>query len=117
MNSIKTYLLPLFFLLFMSVSSIAQSSIGDKRSEEQKLSTIDSVLINTYFTEKDYNELHNIKVDNRRTSENDYYADEIYNEEPHPKHKVKGSFWDTVAVDIAVDVVVNSIYLIAVFWQ
>ena len=113
MNSIKTYLLPLIFLLFVTLSSFAQENAN---SVERKLSKTDSILVNCYFSEQDYNAQYNIEPSEVEVDDVRVYEDEIY-ENKETKKKVRSSFWDDVPAEFVVDVVLNTLFLIALIWQ
>jgi len=117
MKSIKIYLLALFFPIFFSSSVFSQNKISDDQAKvEQKLSETDSILVNTYFTEEDYNKIHKIeKAECLKISEN-YYGDEIYNEKVCTKTS-RNTFLENVAIEVVVDVVVNTLFIIATFWH
>ena len=120
MKSIKVYFLLLFFLTVFNSVAFSQNKTENKQVEtkniEQSLSKIDSILVNTYFTEADYNKIHKIKkVECVKISEN-YYGDEIYNEEGRGE-KARDRFLENVAIEVVVDVVVNTLFIIATFWQ
>ncbi|MGB0881591.1 MAG: hypothetical protein ACPGSO_01470 [Vicingaceae bacterium] len=120
MNSIKIYLLPLILLVVLSSPLLAQTSLEeDSFKNEQHFTKMDSVLIETYLTEQDFKDQRTLMGGERIEASffKDYCADEIYNEEPYHKNSTKSRFWDNVAIDVAVDIVVNSIFLIAAFWQ
>ncbi len=89
MKSIKTYLLPLILLCCFSIQGFSQSDIdkGNAKSIglEQELSKTDSVLVFSYHTEQDYNELHGVDPVCTTNGKRSYCADEIYNEEPIQK--------------------------------
>lgn len=118
MKSIKTYLLPLFILAIFSAQAFSQGIItNDSLSNQKVFSKADSVLAESYLTEIDYNELKgdgnlNVSVHNKT-----YYGDEIYNEEPIKKSKRRNFIWDSATAELVVDVVVNTVFLIAAFWH
>jgi hypothetical protein len=113
MNPIKTYLLPLIFLLFFTVSSFAQA---DSNLAEIKLSETDSILVNCYFSEDDYNAKYNIEASELEIDDVRAYEDEIY-EDKEVKRKERSSFWDDVPAEFVVDAVLNTLFLIALIWQ
>lgn len=121
MKSIKAYLLLLFLPIFFSVQSFSQSSFNENEKEEQKkefqFSKSDSLLAATYFTEKDYNEINGIEQLERAENTEGYYNDEVYNSEQPHKQKNRRSFWDAVAAEVIVEVMVNTVFIIATFWQ
>ncbi len=118
MNLIKTYLLPMIILLFISVPTFSQD-VANNDDEDKKgvqISKVDSVLENHYFTEQEYNMIHGI--DNLKTylEPGDLYDDEIYADK---KYKKKGgsAFWKDVPADIVIDAVVHTLILVTLFWQ
>jgi len=121
MKSIKTYLPLLFLLIFFNVQAFSQASFNEGENEggekEQKLSKTDSIIVNTYFSEEDYNELYKIEYLSDDENSTLYYGDEVYGEEPFHKNKHRNRFWDTVGAEIVVDVVVNTVFFLTLFWQ
>ena len=118
MNLIKTYLLPLCLLLFFTVSSLAQSDSNYISSDSAKveMSKTDSVLVNCYFSEKEYNRIHGIDRAERIDGSEEVYEDEIYNGKKEQK-KRRSNFWDNVPAELVVDVVVNTLFFVAILWQ
>ena len=118
MNFIKTYLLPILLLVFFSGQAIAQAELRkDSLINEQVFSKADTILANTYMSERDYNERYGINYLNEDTYDETFYGDEIYNEEPLRKNRRKNHFWDAVAVEIVAEMVVNTVFIIAAFWH
>jgi hypothetical protein len=118
MKSIKPYLLSLFLLLFFSVPSFSQSDVDSSRGvKQQAFSKADSVLAASYLSEIDYNEINGINDLNEEAYSKPFYGDEIYNEEPIHKNKRRNHFWDSVAAELVVEVVVHTTFLIATFWH
>ena len=113
MNSIKTYLLPLVLLLFTSFSLFAQT---DLRPTEEKLSKTDSILVNCYFTEQDYKDKHHVQNYEVEELEEVTYEDELYNNKVHKK-RGNNTFWENVPAELVVDVVVNTLFFVALLWQ
>jgi hypothetical protein len=118
MNAIKTYLLPLFLLLFFAAPSFAQSNPDGSKSQkqEQQLSETDSILVNCYFTEKEYNRIHG--VDHCTTgSDSEYtYEDEIYNGEENKKRD-RGNFFENIPAEVVAEVLINTLLFVAILWQ
>jgi hypothetical protein len=118
MKSIKTYLLSLFLLVFFSVPTFSQSGlVKDKGRQEQIFSKADSVLAESYLSERDYNELNGISSSNQECCDEIYLGNEIYSDEPKQNNKKRNYFWDSAAAELVVEVVVNSVFLIATFWH
>jgi len=118
MTSIKTYLLPLFLLLFLSISAFSQSTlVRGTVVQHQRFSKADSVLAATYLTEREYNELNGVGDMSETACSKPFYGDEIYNEEPVRSTKRRNHFWDAVAVELVVEVLVNTTFLIATLWH
>ena len=119
MESIKTYLLALFLSIFFSAPIFSQSNSVKHPEKKIKVETIDdktdSILVNTYFTEQDYNEQHDIELIYSEESEF-YYGDEIYQNDNHPRRS-QGDFWGEIAAEVVVEVVVNAVFIIATIWQ
>jgi hypothetical protein len=113
MNSIKTYLLPLLFLLFGSLASFAQT---DSSTVIKKLSKTDSILVNCYFSEQDYNAIYEIENFEEEEFADQKYSDEIYSDQEHKKRR-GNTFWENVPAELVVDVLVNTIFLVALLWQ
>ncbi len=118
MNAIKTYLLALFLALFFIFPTFAQSNFDDNKfiKQEQQLSKIDSILINCYFTEKEYNRIHGIKQSKPFDDEVLMYEDEIYNGKKYKKTG-RDNLLNDIPVEVVVDVVLNTLFFIAVLWQ
>ncbi len=120
MKSIKIYLLPLILFTFFSTQAFSQNDFyNDKKKKtkiEQKISKTDSIIVNEYYTEKDYNELHSIKEIKINTNSEIYYDDEAYNEEER-KHRERDGFLAEVAAEVIVEVVINAVFIIATIWQ
>lgn len=118
MKSIKTYLLSLFLLIFFSIQAFSQSAlIKDNLLQEHVFSKADSVLAETYFSERGYNELNGITSLSQEVYSESVCGGEIYNDEPKQNNKKRNYFLDSVAVELMVEVVVNSVFLIATFWH
>lgn len=118
MNSIKTNLLLLFLLFLFNASAFAQSdsnNVDHKEYNQQNLET-DSVLNNCYFTEKEYNRIHKLKTCGRVDDSEYMYEDEIYTGKKHKK-RGRDTFLDDVPVDLVVDVVLNTLFFVAILWQ
>ncbi len=118
MNSIKTYLLLMVLLLFVTVSSFGQSSLNNETSdkEEIQMSKTDSILVNCYYSEEEYNRIHEINQLECIESSEEVYEDEIYNDKKHKKRSM-GSFLVDVPAELIVDVVANTLFFIAILWQ
>lgn len=116
MQSIKIYLLPLFLFTFFSTQGFSQDEFYNDKKEvektEQTISKTDSIIVYGYFTEKDYNEIHGIQKHKKNTDAEFYYSDEIYNEEPR-----KGRRRNGFLAEVAAEVVINAVFIIATFWQ
>ena len=113
MKSIKIYLLPYLFALISVGQVFSQSNL----KKERKFSMADSVLVESYLTEEDYNRLNKVCETNESVAFKAHYGDEIYNEEPLPQNRRKNLFWSSDAVELVVDVFVNTMFLIAAFWN
>jgi len=118
MNSIKTYLLPLVLLLFVTFSTFGQNPPNNEAfdKEEIQMSKIDSVLVNCYYSEEEYNRIHDINQLECVKSSEDVHEDEIYNDKKHKKRR-QGSFWSDVPAELIVEVVANTLFFIAILWQ
>ena len=81
MKSIKTYLLLLFLLALFGVQAFSQtSSEKEMYNKEYKFSKTDSVLAETYLTERDYIDKHGLFVGNHHvgiSGELDYLFDTL----------------------------------------
>ncbi|MDG1475840.1 MAG: hypothetical protein P8Q14_01710 [Vicingaceae bacterium] len=118
MKSIKIYLLPFLFLLFSAGQVFSQSDFEkDNLKKERKFSKADSVIVETYLTEEDYNRLNEIRELNEPTDFNTHYGDEVYNEEPISQNRKRNVFWNSGTAELVVDVFVNTMFLIAAFWH
>jgi hypothetical protein len=115
MKSINTYLLQLILIAFFSTSAFSQRNNNiDKRQNE--ISKIDSVLINGYFTERDYNKKHNIKKHPKTSDSEIYYKDENVKKETRDDEE-KNRFFKEVAAEVIVEGVVNILFIIATVWH
>ena len=119
MNAIKTYLL-LFLLLLFIVPTFAQSNSDDnvpqKQDQEQELSKTDSILVNCYFTEKEYNRIHGINQLETVDNSESMYEDEIYNGKKYKKSG-RDNLLSDIPVEVVVDVVLNTLFFVAILWQ
>ena len=118
MNSIKTYLLTVLLLLIFGVSAFSQNTTDDKAKDGEvvEMSKTDSVLVNCYHTEQEYNRIHGINQSEKTEDPEYIYEDEIYSDEKHRKRS-RNTFWDNVPAELVVDVVVNAFFFIAILWQ
>lgn len=120
MKSIKIYLLPLFLIAFFSTQVFSQDDFYNEKlgkdKAEQKVSKTDSIIGNEYFTEKDYNEIQGIKEYQKNINSEFYCDDEGYNKD-EPKKRERDSFMNEVAAEVIVEVVVNTLFIIATFWH
>lgn len=114
MKSIKTYLLPLILITFFSSSVFSQSNTDTNSVEETKFSKIDSVLANGYMTEKEYDKKHKIKKHQKRANSDFYYGDEKTKEKDGEE---KDSVVNEIAVEVIVEVVINTLFIIAAIWH
>jgi hypothetical protein len=110
---IKTYLLPLFLVLIVSCATYGQSTTV---VESKTLSKADSVLVNYYYSEQDYNELHAINSSAIDTLNKQTYSDETYKDLKYKKRK-ENDFWEDVPIEFIVDVAVNTFFFVALLWQ
>ena len=119
MNAIKTYLL-LFLLLLFIVPTFAQSNSDDnvpqKQDQEQELSKTDSILVNCYFTEKEYNRIHGINQLETVDNSESMYEDEIYNGKKHKK-RGRDTFLSDIPVEMVVDIMLNTLFFVAILWH
>jgi hypothetical protein len=115
MKSIKTYLLSLFLLVFFGAQVFSQTSI----EKSVTFSKADSLLVATYLTESDYNEKHGVMINPvcEVGVVEDFYPDEVYNEEPNNRNNSRNRFLDAGTVEFIVDVAIHTIFLITAFWQ
>tara|TARA_B100000809_G_C15128728_1_gene527415 strand:- start:840 stop:1202 length:363 start_codon:yes stop_codon:yes gene_type:complete len=120
MKSIKTYLLLLFLLVIFDVEAFSQiNSEKETYNGVYKFSKTDSMLVESYLTESDYNDKHGVKavsVSEGRVP-NNFYSDEIYNETPSQSSNSKNRFLDAGAINFIVDVAIHTVFLMTVFWQ
>jgi len=120
MKSIKTYLLPLFLLVFFGVQAFSQINLKKETyNKEHKFSKVDSVLVWSYLTESDYNEKYGIDIVDVYEVESldDSGLDEIYNDTPNYRRNSKNRVLDAGTVSFIVDVAIHTVFLIAAFWQ
>ena len=117
MNAIKTYLL-LFLLLLFIVPTFAQSNSDDNGPEkqQQQLSKTDSILANCYFTENEYNRMRGVSQFDTVDNSEYMYEDEIYNGKKHKK-RGRDTFLNDIPVEMVVDVVLNTLFFVAILWQ
>lgn len=120
MKSIKLYLLPFFLITFFSSVTFSQNDFyNDKKAPNEKVLNIiemDSIIANEYYTEKDFNEIHRINEPQKNNDQEFYYEDEVYHEEDR-KARRRDSFLGEVAAEVVVEVVVNTLFILATFWQ
>ncbi len=118
MNLIKTYLLPIALVLFFSMQVFTQpASANDGQvGEEEQVSGVDSVLVNCYFSEAEYNKIHGINQSEMIEDSDQVYGDEIYGDQKHRKSG-RNTFWEDVPADLIFDVVVNTLFFVAILWQ
>lgn len=120
MKSIKTYLLLLFLLALFGVQAFSQtSSEKEMYNKEYKFSKTDSVLAETYLTERDYIDKHGLEVVSvcEDVRSKDVSSDEIYNETPSHRNNSRYRSLDAGTVSFIVDVAIHTIFLITLFWQ
>ena len=120
MKSIKTYLLPLLLLVFFGAQSFSQINLKKETcNKERKFSKADSILVEYYLTESDYNEKYGIDIAcvDEIESLKDCGADEIYNETPNHIRNSNNRFLNAGAVSFIVDVAIHTVFLIVAFWQ
>jgi hypothetical protein len=111
MKTIKIYLLPLILVLLFASNGFSQNKVDSV--EKEKISKTDSILIHTYFTEEEYNKIHNIE----KPEQEFYYSDEAYNEKENKHHREKDTIKGEIAAEIIVEVVVNTLFFIVAFWH
>lgn len=116
MKSIQIYFLPLILSCFFGMKGFSQSSVNFNKNQKETISRTDSILINEYLTEKDYNKKHNVNKQNRVADSEIYYEDESNKEEEQKKNE-KNSFLNEVAAEVIVEVVVNTLFIIAAIWH
>ncbi len=120
MKSIKIYLLPLLLISFFSTQGFSQDDFYNNKNEkekvEQKTFKSDSLLVHGYFTERDYNEIYNVKEQHKNTHSEIYYGDEAYNEE-ELRRRERDNFFGEVAAEVIVEVVVNTLFILATCWH
>lgn len=117
MKTILPYLTCLFLVFGLSSQLWAQTEIkpDPKKalSKAQQTAQTDSILVNVYLTEADYNEKHHIK---NKTITRDVYGDEFYAEEKMD-HYQDDAFLNDVATEVIIEVIVNAFIIVATFWQ
>lgn len=120
MKSIKIYLLPLILIAFFSSPTFSQNDFYNSKKEKeqgkQKLSKTDSILVDGYFTEEDYNEIRGIKENKHTSSSEEYYKNKDYTEEERKKNE-RDHFLTEVAAEVIIEVVVNTLFILATFWH
>ena len=118
MNLIKTYLLPLILLFSFSTAAYTQSTSCSDGQEEKVglMTTTDSILINCYYTEKEYNRIQKINQDETAEDYEYMYEDEIYSDKKYKKRGRNTFRWD-IPAELVVDVVMNTLFFIAILWQ
>jgi len=119
MTSIKTYLLLLFLVALFGSQAFSQSNFEKEISvQEHKFSKADSVLIETYLTERDYIEKHGIEAVNvcMTGSVGGVVTDEIYNDTPRDNN-TKNRHLDDGALGVLIDVAIHTLLFMTLFWQ
>ena len=121
MKSIKIYLLPIFLLTLFNTQVFSQDDFYNNKKEKQKLeqtdSRADSIIVHEYFTEEDYNEKHNVANNKISNDSEPYYGDEIYSSEEEKRRRERNNFFNEVAAEVVVEVIVNTLFIIATFWH
>ena len=114
MKSIKLLLSILFILLAFGAN--AQDDFYNNKSKKKKTEVVkDSVVsIDEYSTEQDYNEKN--KID---TSYEVYdpEVEEIYEDENQPRKRRRNTFAAEIAAEVFVEVLINTVFIIATFWN
>ena len=116
MKSIKTYLIPLVLIAFFSIKGLSQDTINKNNDEKEKISRTDSVLINEYFTEMDYNKKYKTIKQQKAIDSEIYYGDENDNEEVLKKED-NTRFLNKDTAEVIVEVVVNTLFIIVAIWH
>lgn len=72
--------------------------------------------MNCYFSEQDYNAIYEVEGFENEEITAQVYQDEIYNNQTHKK-RGSNTFWENVPAELVVDVVVNTLFFVALLWQ
>lgn len=116
MKSIK--LLLSILLIFIAFGANAQDDFYNNKSKKKKEKTEvvkDSVVsINDYSTEQDYNEMNNLEISYEVYNPD---VEEIYEDNNKPRKPRRNSFAAEIAAEVFVEVLVNTVFIIATFWN
>jgi len=116
MKSIKLYLFLALLFIFPVTKVFTQNIHKQEPREKDNSSKIDSILVHGYFTEKDYNELYGIKLLKENKKSIVCYNDEIYSKKNNSEKDKDTIIRDTNA-EIIVELVINTLFIIAAFWH
>ena len=115
MKSIKLIVSLLF--VFVSFNMSAQNDFySDEKGKIEPVleqNVVDVYSLDEYSTEQDYNEKHNIEPSYEVYNEN---TEEIYSDEKQPKRR-RNTFAGDVAAEVVVEVIINTVFIIATFWN
>lgn len=109
MKTIPIYLLLLIFLGNFNTVSAQDEFYSAPKTAEIEVVSRDSVNLDNYTTEQDYNEaVYEVKSD---------AVVEVDNEEDNERLRQKRNLRAEIVAEIAVDVFINAVFIIAAFWQ
>ncbi len=116
MKSIKLLLSTV--LIFITIGANAQDDFYNNKSKKKKEKTEvvrDSVVsINDYSTEQDFNEMNKIETSYELY---DPEVEEIYEDENKSRKRKRNTFAAEVAAEVVVEVLINTVFIIATFWN
>ncbi|MDF1672797.1 MAG: hypothetical protein P1U41_04790 [Vicingaceae bacterium] len=116
MKSIKLLLSSV--LIFIAIGANAQDDFYNNKSKKKKEITEvvkDSVVsINDYSTEQDFNEKNKIETSYEVY---DPEVEEIYEDENKTRKRRRNTFAAEVAAEVFVEVLINTVFIIATFWN
>ena len=106
--------IPIYLLLLICLGNFASVSAQDEfystpKTTETKVVSTDTVNLDNYTTEQDYNDAVQ-QVEN-------YTAVEAETETENERIKQRRNLRAEVVAEIVVDVFINTVFIIAAFWQ
>lgn len=115
MKSIK--LLAFLLFMFVSFNMAAQNDFYNDKKEKNEVvfeqNAVDINNIDEYNTEQDFNEKYNIEPSYEVYDE---HTEEIYSDEKQPKQR-RSTLAGEIAAEIVVEVIINTVFIIATCWN
>lgn len=117
MKTIKIILFPILLLLFTNVvfgQDEFYNSTSKKNNQEQVNEEALKEDYSSYTTAQDY-ELNNMDASSIEDAENEFYDEEIYQEEKRKERRRRANA--EFVAQVFFDVIVNTAFIVATFWQ